>query len=252
VRALRVFEVKRGSFENSTFKIHRFAAVAKIHTRHRGGGSPIATVSGSGLASTFTPGSATITASLALVSGSTTLQVTAAALQSISMTPQNVSMATGTTAQLVATGLYSDGTSQDLTSLATWSSTVGGVVSVSTTGMITARRAGTSTINATLGGLNGATTVTVANRVLQSIVVTPANPAVSAGQKLQFTATAFYADGTTQDVSASVHWSTSSASLATINSGVSGGRLATAKASGNVTISATLSGISGATTLVIN
>jgi trimeric autotransporter adhesin len=212
----------------------------------------IATVSSSGLASTLTPGSSTITASLALVSGSTTLQVTAAALQSISVTPQNVSMATGTTAQLVATGSYSDGTTQDLTGNATWSSTVGGVVSVTTTGVITARRAGVSTINAAFGGLNGATTVTVAARVLQSIVVTPANPAASAGQKLQFTATAFYVDGTTQDVSASAHWSTSSASLATINSGVSGGGLATAKSSGSVTISATLSGITGSTTLLIN
>jgi uncharacterized protein YjdB len=212
----------------------------------------IATVSGSGLANTLTPGSSTITASLALVSGSATLQVTAAALQSISVTPQNISMATGTIAQLVATGSYSDGTIQDLTSSATWSSTIGGVVSVTTAGGITARRAGTSTINATFGGLNGATTVTVADRVLQSIVVTPVNPAISAGQKLQFTATAFYADGTTQDVSASAHWSTSSSSLATINSGVSGGGLATAKASGSVTITATLSGISGSTTLSVN
>jgi uncharacterized protein YjdB len=212
----------------------------------------IATVSASGLASALTAGSAAITATLGSVVGSTTLTSTAAVLQSVSVAPQNLNMATGTTGQLTATGYYSDSTTQDLTNVATWSSSVGGVASVSTTGLVTARKAGSSVITATFGGVNGSTTVTVATRTLQSIVVTPVNPSVSAGHTLLFTATAYYADLTTQDVTVSVHWSTSSASLATINSGQSGGGVATGKAAGSVTITATLSGVSGVTTLTVN
>jgi hypothetical protein len=88
--------------------------------------------------------------------------------------------------------------------------------------------------------------------VLQSILVTPANSTAVAGQKVQFTATGYYADGTTQDLTVSAHWSTSSANLATINSGQTGGGLATAKATGSVNITASLNGVSGSTILTVN
>jgi uncharacterized protein YjdB len=210
-------------------------------------------VSSSGLASALAAGSATITATLGSVSGSTSLTATAATLQSVSVAPQSLSMAIGTVGQLTATGYYSDSTTQDLTSLAVWSSSVGGVASVSTTGVVTARKAGSSIITATSGGLSGSMTVTIASRTIVSIVVTPVNPSVGAGHTLQFTATAYYADDTSQDVTSSVHWSTSSANLATINSGTGGGGgLATGKAAGSVTITAALSGASGTTTLTVN
>jgi hypothetical protein len=41
-------------------------------------------------------------------------------LQSISITPTKVALPQGTTQQLTATGAFSDGTTQDLTKLATW------------------------------------------------------------------------------------------------------------------------------------
>jgi trimeric autotransporter adhesin len=186
------------------------------------------------------------------VSGSANLQVIAASLQSISVTPANLPMATGTTAQLTATGSYSDGSSQDLTSTTIWSSSAGGIVSVSTSGLVSALKPGSATIAATFNGVSGSTIITAANRTLQSIVVTPVNASITSGQKQQFQATANYADGTTQDVSASAHWSTSSASIATINSGQNGGGLATAKASGTVTITATLNLVSGSTTATVN
>ena len=212
----------------------------------------VATINNSGLATTLTIGSTTMTASMGAVSGSADLQVIAASLQSISVTPATLPMATGTTAQLTATGSYSDGSSQDLTSTAIWSSSAGAIASVSTSGLVSALKPGSATITATFNGVSGSTIITAANRILQSIVVTPVNASITSGQKQQFQATANYADGTTQDVSASAHWSTSSASIATINSGQNGGGLATAKASGTVTITATLNLVSGSTTATVN
>jgi uncharacterized protein YjdB len=149
-------------------------------------------------------------------------------------------------------GSYSDGSSQDLTSTAIWSSSAGAIASVSTSGLVSGLKPGSATITATFNGVSGSTIITAANRTLQSIVVTPVNASITSGQKQQFQATANYADGTMQDVSASAHWSTSSASIATINSGQNGGGLATAKASGTVTITATLNLVSGSTTATVN
>ncbi len=212
----------------------------------------VATISNSGLANGAAPGSATISASLASLSRSASLVVTSAVLQSITVTPVNPTLAVGTTVQLTATGSYSDGSTQDVTSVAGWASSIGGVASIDVAGLVTARKIGTATVSATVGTVTGSVTVTVSGHIVQSIVVTPANPSVTSGSKFQFTATAFFDDGTSQDITASAHWSTSSANLATINSGQNGGGLATAKAVGNVTITATLNGVSGTTTMTIN
>src|SRR5205085_8694003 len=67
-------------------------------------------------------GNATVTASATGVSGSTTVIVPAPTLVSITVSPQTLSMPLGATQQFTATGTYSDGGFQDLTSTATWTS----------------------------------------------------------------------------------------------------------------------------------
>ena len=212
----------------------------------------VATINASGLASGLAVGNSTITASLESVSGSATLQVSSALLQSITVTPQNLLMTTGTTAQLMATGHYSDSTNQNLTTLATWTSSDATVGSVDSAGIVSGRQPGTVTITASYGGMNATTTVTVANHTLQAIIVTPVDPTVTAGQQLQFTATGYFADGTTQDLTKSAHWSSSASNIATINSGQTGGGLCTAKAAGTATLTAAFNGISGSTMLTVN
>src|SRR5204862_4513075 len=53
---------------------------------------------------------------------------------------------------------------------------------------------------------------------LVSIAVTPANPSVAKGTTQAFTATGTFSDGSTQNLTNSVGWSTSSISVAPINS----------------------------------
>jgi hypothetical protein len=74
----------------------------------------------------------------------------------------------------------------------------------------------------------------------QLIVVTPVNPSITVGQTRHFSATAYFSNGTTQDVTASAHWSSSSANISTINSGQGGGGLARGRRSGTATITETL------------
>jgi hypothetical protein len=86
-----------------------------------------------------------ITASWQGVNGTTNVAVTAAVLQSIAITPASVSLlSSGQTAQLKATGTFSDLSTSDLTATATWFSSAPAVATVSSTGLATAIASGGS------------------------------------------------------------------------------------------------------------
>ncbi len=86
-------------------------------------------------------------------------------LQSIAVTPANPSVAVGTPQQFVATGTYSDGSTQVLTATATWSSSLISAATISnvagSNGQATSVAAGASTITATSGAISGSTLLTV-------------------------------------------------------------------------------------------
>jgi hypothetical protein len=87
-------------------------------------------------------------------------------LVSIAVTPANIAIAVGSTQQFTATGNYSDGSTENLTTTAAWSLLPTGVATVSNTfgsqGLATASAIGTTTITATLGKA-GSATLTVEN-----------------------------------------------------------------------------------------
>jgi len=84
-----------------------------------------------------------------------------ATLLSIAVTPSNPTITVGKTQQLTATGSYSDGSSQDLTTQVTWQSSDPTKVTVSATGIVTGQSGGSSTVTATLGSVSGFTSVKV-------------------------------------------------------------------------------------------
>ena len=64
--------------------------------------------------------------------------MTAATLVSLAVTPVNPSVPKGTSVQLTATGTFSDGSKEDLTNQAFWSSAFHQFVTVTQTGLATA------------------------------------------------------------------------------------------------------------------
>ena len=129
---------------------------------------PTVSVSSTGIITGLSSGSATVSALLDAVSGSTTVSVTPAVLTTLVVTPANPSVPVGSTAQLTATGTYSDGSTVDLTSQVLWSSS-GPSVTVSNAagsqGLATASSVGAATLTATLSGVVGSTLVSVTTRV---------------------------------------------------------------------------------------
>ncbi len=205
----------------------------------------VATVSG-GLAAGVAVGSTTIQATSGSISGSTSLTVTAAALVSIAVTPANPSIAAGQQQQFNATGTYTDGSHQNLTNTATWTSSAPAVATVSG-GLAAGVAVGSTTIQATSGSISGSTSLTVTAAALVSIAVTPANPSVAAGQQQQFTAAGTYTDGSHQNLTGTATWTSTSTAVAT----VSAGGLASAIAAGTTSIKATSGSISGSTSLTV-
>jgi Calx-beta domain/FG-GAP-like repeat/Bacterial Ig-like domain (group 2)/ASPIC and UnbV len=84
-----------------------------------------------------------------------------APLQSISMTPINPSVLNGQTTQFTATGHYSDGSTQVLTTGVNWSSSNTAVATIASSGLASAAGVGSTTITATFGAFSTSTSLTV-------------------------------------------------------------------------------------------
>jgi uncharacterized protein YjdB len=218
----------------------------------------IATISNApgseGLANGVDQGVVTITAAIGNISGTTDLTVTPATLDTIEVTPANPSIAKGTTQAFMATGRYSDNSTQDLTQLASWSSTNATVATVSNgsnRGIATGKAQGTASIRANYNGVSGSTTLTVTIQTLVSIAVTPTNRSVPAGTAVQYIATGTYTDNSTQDITTQVTWDSSTPAIATISNTVGTQGQAATVAPGETTISASVNTIQGETTLTV-
>ena len=163
------------------------------------------TISNTGLATSVSPGPVTISATFDGITGTTGLTATAAALESIAITPANTSIAKGLTQQLTATGVYSDGSTAILNNSVTWMSANTTVATISTTGLASTLSTGSSEITATDSGVSGTTTLTVTAAVVTSIVVTPNDPSILELTTQPFTATGTFTDGTTANLSSSAY-----------------------------------------------
>jgi uncharacterized protein YjdB len=154
--------------------------------------------------------------------------------------------------QFAATGTFSDGSKQALSSGVAWSSSDANVATVSSAGAATGHSPGVVTITAKVGGITGTASLVVESSALTSIQVTPANVSIPATVEAQFKAVGQFADGNTQDLSGAVTWTSSSSSIATISNSSGSIGLATGIQQGTVTISAVFNGQIGTATLAVN
>jgi len=174
-------------------------------------------------------------------------------LTALTVAPTSASVVAGSQQPFTAAGLFADGTTQDETSAVTWSSSNSAIATIAPGGAATGVAAGTSNISASLLGItsNAAVLTVTSSSTLISIAVTPAFPTIAAGGTQQFTATGTYTNiggpNTMQDITGQVTWASLTAAAATIDA--SG--LATGVANGASVITATLSGVSGQTTLTV-
>jgi hypothetical protein len=210
-----------------------------------------ATINTAGIATAVAAGTSSITAALnGVTSNTATLTVSPATLVSIQITPASATLAIGTTQQYVATGTYSSGQNQDISSSVSWTSTPA-TATISSTGLATAVAAGSTPITAALSGVTSNTAnLTVSPATLVSIAITPATASKAAGLTQQYTAMGTFSSGPTQDITSSASWLATP--TATPPATISTTGLATAVTAGVSTITASQAGVtSNSATLTV-
>ena len=206
-----------------------------------------ATVTAGGLVKGVAAGSATITATLGSVTGSTSVTVTAPSISSISVTPDDMTLAIGVGQQYTASAIYSDGSIEDLVTGVVWTSSNSTVATIDSNGLATTLAAGTTTITATVGTFTDSSVITVVAAHLQTITLTPTNVTMAAGTQQQFAAVGNFDDGSTQ-VLTSALWSSSAANVVTVDQN----GLALAVGVGSSTISVTSGTVSASTSVTVS
>jgi manganese oxidase len=203
----------------------------------------VATVSGTGLATAVTVGSAIITATSENgVTGSASLRVAPASVETVSVDPAAPSINHGAIQQFTALLRSLSG---ELLSdrLVTWTSSNTSVATVDGSGLATGVGAGTAYITATSEGKTGFATLTVGAPFVATVTVSPATVNISVnGGTQQFTATLRDALGNL--FAGLVSWTSSDPSVATVD----GNGLVTGGNAGTATITATsVQGLNGST-----
>lgn len=247
----------------------------------------VATVAYSGLqelAVGVATGTANISASFAdahgnLKTASGPLNVSNAQLTGITLAPGNASVTSGGGHQYLATGAFSDGTQQDLTLIADWSAGNSAVASVDLFGYAAARGPGQTSVSATLGAQTGSSLLLVNPGALTRIDIcaatvsnpiancppldpVPPPPPISFGKLVPYGLVAIgtFADGSRQDLTSSVRWSSANPSVATVSndpgipgvaSGVTSQGVVMGLTVGTVAITATASAVSGSSSVVV-
>ncbi len=148
----------------------------------------------------------------------------------------------------LTTGAYS---TPDVTTSVTWSSSAATIASIGTSGLAKGLVSGVTDITASMSGVTSfPSRLNVMPAQLQSVTISPTSATIAAGQTQKFTVTGSYSDGTTQDISSSVSWTSSNTAVAGM--GASGAAFGLAPAATPVTITASYGGLSVAAPLTVS
>jgi hypothetical protein len=165
----------------------------------------VSTVDPTGLASGLSAGAAMVSAASGTATpGAAALTVTTAVLTEVDIAPDAQYIPVGGQLQLSLTGTYSDGSTQDITANASWSSSDTTLASVDPgTGIVTGianSNNNSVTITATYGGVSNTTTVYITDAVPVSVQLTPATASIATGTTQQYAVDVVYSDGSLQPV----------------------------------------------------
>ncbi|MEP7383473.1 MAG: Ig-like domain-containing protein [Gemmatimonadota bacterium] len=205
----------------------------------------IATVGATGVVTGTSAGSATVRADVDGKTGISSIVVSDAPVSSVSVSPGTTQLTAGSSAQFTATALDAGGLVLTGRSVS-WSSSDPGVASVSSSGLVSALSPGTVQLTATIGGVAGSATVTVAAVSVASVAVTPGSASIVVGGTVQLAAAASDVAGNIL-LGRAVSWSSATPAVATIDAN----GLVSAVGAGTSLVTATIDGVSASATITV-
>jgi len=149
--------------------------------------------------------------------GSSPDPVTGPDLSRIEVTPGLPFLAQGTTLSLIATGIDSDNSTRPLTNEVVWQSSDDSIASISSSGVVSALAAGQVTLQASLDGIIGSTTLTVTNASLSSLEISPGSLQLAAGTRMEVDLIGHYSDGSTQNLETQASWAITDTTIASLS-----------------------------------
>ncbi|MGO2456577.1 Ig-like domain-containing protein, partial [Vibrio casei] len=179
----------------------------------------VASIDALGLASAAMTGSTVITAEYGAQTSTSNLTVTDATILSLVVEPDSLTIAKGGKAAITVTANYSDGSSQDVTSLTTITSDAPAVASINADNSIQAVGVGSANVTATFNSSESdPIPVTVTDATVSTLTITPDPLSLAKGTQQQLTATAEFSDASSRDVTSEVSWSTVDSALVSVSS----------------------------------
>ncbi|MFS0836830.1 Ig-like domain-containing protein [Paenibacillus sp. 1P03SA] len=169
---------------------------------------------------------------LTLVTGSFgAMSAMALEVTSLVLNKNELSLEVGGTASLTATAVYDSGATENVTVKTDWTSGSPDIASVYA-GSVTAKKEGKAVITATHKGKTVIVNVTVSKHV-RSLIKDVQTIDLRKGKSEQIKLTAYYDDGTNEDVTKKAEWNIDNGSVATVVNG-----LVTGQSSGTAIVSA--------------
>jgi trimeric autotransporter adhesin len=181
------------------------------------------------------------------ITGSASLTIGSAALMRIAVGASQSSLPLGESEALTATGTFSDGSTQNLTSSVTWQAIPTSVAKINAQGNLTGLGPGSAQVSAVYQAVTGSASVTVGPPALLQIAVSPSQSSLPLGESEAMIATGSFSDGSTKNLTQTAVWSSSGAGIASVSSAGA----VVAKGTGAATISATANSVTGNASLTV-
>ncbi len=158
----------------------------------------------------------------------------------------NPSTPLGISTQYLAIATYSDNSTADITDVASWISADSSIATIDEKGLVRTLKVSSIGISASYQGVtSNISTLTITDAIATKVSIIPPTTKLAKGLTLRLQAIATLSDDTTKDVSTQANWQSSNPTVLSVDDQ---GK-ATAIAAGDATVTATVQGITGQTTV---
>jgi uncharacterized protein YjdB len=219
-----------GTYSNSTSQnVTSLATLSVADTS-------VLNISSTGLVTALSAGTTIVSATYEGLTVERSISVKA--LVDLSILPISVTLAIASSQQLSVTGTYTDDSVEGVDSLVTWESSAPNVASISTSGVILAVSAGTTSVTGSVQGVSKAIQVTILPDLV-SLTINDISSSLKVSDTFQLIVTGIYSDAATQNLTSSATWSVADAAVLNVSSA----GLVTALSAGTTIVTAVYEGL---------